>query len=173
MAQESHVPIYWLNVECDSDTLEQRLCTLEQRLCTLEQRLCTLEQRLCTLEQRLCTPERQQGSKTKLTDVHILRGLLERHELIDPTAICGENSGTRLVFEQLDATLIFNERSKTLIHDLLSNCLQYTHFFKKANGSFNRNSSVLFCKSADPNLDPVLPVYEKFIAYGEAEAGKK
>ncbi|KAF5659956.1 chloramphenicol phosphotransferase [Fusarium heterosporum] len=76
MAQENHVPIYWLNVQCDSHVLEKRFST----------------------------PERQQGSKTKLTDVHILRELLERHELIDPKAICGENSGTCLVFEQLDVS---------------------------------------------------------------------
>ncbi|KAF4985663.1 hypothetical protein FGRMN_11131 [Fusarium graminum] len=76
ISRENRVPIYWINVHCDSDILEKRLST----------------------------PERQQGSKTKLTDVHILRGLLESHELIDPKAIGGGNSSTRLVFEQLDVS---------------------------------------------------------------------
>lgn len=54
------------------------------------------------LEQRLCTPERQRSSKTKLTDVHVARGLVKFHQLIEPTSTAYD--GIVLVFETMDVS---------------------------------------------------------------------
>ncbi|KAJ4269685.1 Protein arg-6, mitochondrial [Fusarium torreyae] len=48
-----------------------------------------------------------------------------------------------------------------------------TWFFEKADGSFNRNGSVLFYQSPDPSLADILPVYEDFVSHGQADAERK
>ncbi|KAF4954611.1 hypothetical protein FSARC_12051 [Fusarium sarcochroum] len=48
-----------------------------------------------------------------------------------------------------------------------------TWFFEKADGSFNRNGSVLFYQSPDLSLSDVLPVYQDFISHGQADAERK
>ncbi|KAF9777456.1 hypothetical protein IL306_004423 [Fusarium sp. DS 682] len=74
IARKSHVPIYWVNLHCNIDILEQRLSTTE----------------------------RQQGSKTKLTDVHIARDLVKRHHLIEPNTT--DSDGLALVFDNMDVS---------------------------------------------------------------------
>ncbi|KAF4455272.1 chloramphenicol phosphotransferase-like protein [Fusarium austroafricanum] len=73
ISRKSHVPIYWINLRCDIDILEQRLSA----------------------------PERQQSNKSKLTDVHIVRDLVKFHRLIEPIAT--ECDGAMLTFEEMDA----------------------------------------------------------------------
>nr|CEG05583.1 unnamed protein product [Fusarium clavum]CEG05976.1 unnamed protein product [Fusarium clavum] len=74
IARKARVPIYWINVHCHRSVLEQRIST----------------------------PERQQGSKTKLTDVDVLWDILESHSLLEPSSD-GEE-GVRLVFESMDVS---------------------------------------------------------------------
>ncbi|KAJ4123343.1 hypothetical protein NW768_009877 [Fusarium equiseti] len=74
IARKAQVPIYWINVHCHRSVLEQRVST----------------------------PERQQGSKTKLTDVDILRDILENHWLLEPSN--NGDGGVRLVFESMDVS---------------------------------------------------------------------
>jgi hypothetical protein len=54
------------------------------------------------LEHRLCTPERRRSSKTKLTDVHVVRGLVKCHQLIEPTST--DYDDIVLVLESMDAS---------------------------------------------------------------------
>jgi chloramphenicol 3-O-phosphotransferase len=74
IARKAQVPIYWINVHCHRSVLEQRIST----------------------------PERQQGSKTKLTDVDVLQDILGKHSLLEPSND-GEE-GVRLVFESMDVS---------------------------------------------------------------------
>ncbi|KAL7907062.1 hypothetical protein GGI35DRAFT_457593 [Trichoderma velutinum] len=67
------VPIVWVNAYCDQ----------------------------ALLEQRLQSPERCQGTKTKLTDVHVLRDLLRTHHLVDPSK-WADGRVTKLVVKTLD-----------------------------------------------------------------------
>ncbi|KAM5346780.1 hypothetical protein ACJ41O_009785 [Fusarium nematophilum] len=46
-----------------------------------------------------------------------------------------------------------------------------TWFFEKADGSFNKNGSVLFYYGCDLRSDALVPVYEDFIAHGQAMLG--
>ncbi|EGU74799.1 hypothetical protein FOXB_14692 [Fusarium oxysporum f. sp. conglutinans Fo5176] len=54
------------------------------------------------LEHRLCTPARRRSSKTKLTDVHVVRDLVKCHQLIEPTST--DYDDIVLVLESMDAT---------------------------------------------------------------------
>ncbi|RBR12851.1 uncharacterized protein FIESC28_08441 [Fusarium coffeatum] len=74
IASKAGVPLYWINVHCRHNVLEQRVST----------------------------PERQQGSKTKLTDVDVLWGILEKHSLFKP--INNGDGHVSLVFESMDAS---------------------------------------------------------------------
>jgi hypothetical protein len=65
-------PIYWLNVHCDQATLEMRLTSSERNL----------------------------GTKTKLTDVHILRQIIGEHSLIQPS----NDPTVNLLVETLDVS---------------------------------------------------------------------
>ncbi|CAG9937098.1 unnamed protein product [Clonostachys rosea f. rosea IK726] len=68
------IPIFWINTQCDQKILEQRVES----------------------------PERHQGAKTKLTNRSILRDLLQKHSLIDPSKSADES--TRLVSNTLDVS---------------------------------------------------------------------
>jgi hypothetical protein len=68
----TNVPIYWVNVHCEQSVLEQRLTSTE----------------------------RQDGGKTKLTDVNVLRQLLREHRLAEPTS----SDDIVLVVRDLDVT---------------------------------------------------------------------
>lgn len=46
-----------------------------------------------------------------------------------------------------------------------------TWFFEKADGSFNKNGSVLFYYGCDLRSDALVPVYEDFVAHGRAMLG--
>ncbi|KAF4450108.1 N-acetyl-gamma-glutamyl-phosphate reductase [Fusarium austroafricanum] len=48
-----------------------------------------------------------------------------------------------------------------------------TWFFEKADGSFRRNGNVLFYRSTDASLEPLLPVYEDLVTYGQSDGEKK
>lgn len=48
-----------------------------------------------------------------------------------------------------------------------------TWFFEKADGSFNRNGSVLFYHGTDLSSEALLPVYKDFISHGRAGSEKK
>lgn len=76
ISRRSDTPIYWINVECRRDIHEQRVST----------------------------PERQQDSKTKLTDKHLLRLIMDTHKLIEPDIISRGDSGVKLAFEKLDVS---------------------------------------------------------------------
>lgn len=68
----TEIPIIWVTAHCDQLLLEQRLQNVE----------------------------RCQGTKTKLTDVHVLRDLLHTHRLVDPSK--GADGLIRLVVKTLD-----------------------------------------------------------------------
>ncbi|CAG9997715.1 unnamed protein product [Clonostachys byssicola] len=68
------IPIFWINTQCDQKILEQRIES----------------------------PERQHGGKTKLTDRKILRDLLQKHSLIDPSK--SADGSTILVSNTLDVS---------------------------------------------------------------------
>ncbi|KAM0301286.1 hypothetical protein HYE67_006891 [Fusarium culmorum] len=74
IARKNGVPMYWINLHCDT----------------------------AILERRLSTPERQQGSKTKLTDVDVLRNILENNRLLQPGNVGDARLG--FVFESLDVS---------------------------------------------------------------------
>ncbi|KAI1072637.1 hypothetical protein LB507_003302 [Fusarium sp. FIESC RH6] len=74
IASKAQVPLYWINVHCHRNVLKQRVST----------------------------PERQQGSKTKLTDVDVLWDILERNSLLKPSS--NGNGDVRLVFESMDVS---------------------------------------------------------------------
>jgi hypothetical protein len=74
IARENGVPIYWINLYCDP----------------------------AILEQRLSTPERQQGGRTKLTDMDVLRDILKKHQLLEPGNI--GDASVSLIFETLDVS---------------------------------------------------------------------
>ena len=74
IARKAGVPLYWINVHCHRNVLEQRVST----------------------------PERQQGSKTKLTDVDVLWDILENHTLLEPSS--NGDGDVRLVFESMDVS---------------------------------------------------------------------
>ncbi|KAM0551390.1 hypothetical protein ACHAPJ_008499 [Fusarium lateritium] len=74
IARKGHVPIYWINVYCD----------------------------LATLQKRATEPERQQGGKSKLTDLYVLQSIVEEHRLIEPFST--EDDETRLVFEKMNVS---------------------------------------------------------------------
>ncbi|KAI6771938.1 hypothetical protein HG530_002896 [Fusarium avenaceum] len=74
ISRRSDTPIYWINVECRRDIHEQRVST----------------------------PERQQDSKAKLTDIHILRLIMDAHKLIEPDFISRGDSSVELAFGKLD-----------------------------------------------------------------------
>jgi N-acetyl-gamma-glutamyl-phosphate reductase/acetylglutamate kinase len=46
-----------------------------------------------------------------------------------------------------------------------------TWFFEKADGSFNKNGSVLFYYGCDLRSDALVPVYDDFVAHGRAMLG--
>lgn len=74
MVRGTDVPIFWINAFCNH----------------------------LVLEQRIKSPERFQGTKTKLTDVDILRGLISEHRLIKP---CGSgDESAQLSVNCLDAS---------------------------------------------------------------------
>ncbi|KAF4963014.1 hypothetical protein FSARC_8924 [Fusarium sarcochroum] len=72
IARNGHISIYWINVHCD----------------------------LAILRRRVTDPERQHGSKTKLTDVHVLQSIVEKHRLIEPLST--EDKYAKVAFEKLD-----------------------------------------------------------------------
>lgn len=76
ISRRSHTTIYWINVKC----------------------------RRAIHEQRVSTPERQQDSKTKLTNKRLLRLISETHKLIEPQVISRGDNGVDLVFEELDVS---------------------------------------------------------------------
>ncbi|KEP52842.1 chloramphenicol phosphotransferase-like protein [Rhizoctonia solani 123E] len=74
MVRGTEVPIFWVNVHCDQ----------------------------VVLEQRVGSPERCWSTKTKLTDVDVLRKMVSEHRLIQPRASGDEL--VRLVIESLDVS---------------------------------------------------------------------
>lgn len=72
MAQEADVPIFWINVHCSHEILQQRVASIG----------------------------RYQGTKTKLTDPNLVRDLVDKHRLIEPQKT--DNSPEGLVFATLD-----------------------------------------------------------------------
>jgi adenylate kinase len=76
ISRSSDTTIYWINVECRRDIHEQRVST----------------------------PERQQDSKTKLTDKHLLRLIMDTHKLIEPDVVSRGDTGLKLAFEKLDVS---------------------------------------------------------------------
>ncbi|EUC63023.1 chloramphenicol phosphotransferase-like protein [Rhizoctonia solani AG-3 Rhs1AP] len=74
MVRGTEVPIFWVNVHCDQ----------------------------AVLEQRVGSPERCWSTKTKLTDVDVLRKMVSEHRLIQPCASGDEL--VRLVIESLDVS---------------------------------------------------------------------
>ncbi|KAG8666370.1 hypothetical protein FPOAC2_11480 [Fusarium poae] len=74
IARKSGVPIYWINLRCDPDILEQRLST----------------------------PERQEGSKSKLTDVSVLRDIIKSNQLIELPG--KENNDILVIYRELDVS---------------------------------------------------------------------
>lgn len=75
MVRGTGVPLFWINTHCDQQLLEQRAQS----------------------------EERIQSTKTKLTDVQILRDLVTKHRLIQPTE-SDNNKFTNVVFKSLDAS---------------------------------------------------------------------
>ncbi|KAI8668678.1 hypothetical protein NCS57_00680000 [Fusarium keratoplasticum] len=73
MAHEADVPIFWINVHCSREILQQRVASIE----------------------------RHQGTKTKLTDPTVVRDLVDKHHLIEPHKT--DNSPEGLAFATLDA----------------------------------------------------------------------
>ncbi|KAJ7044678.1 hypothetical protein C8F04DRAFT_1069173 [Mycena alexandri] len=73
LVRNTDVPLLWLNADCD----------------------------IAELEQRVCSPERCNGSKTKLTDVALLRKLVRENHLIDPRETLDEGT-IRLFVETMD-----------------------------------------------------------------------
>ncbi|RMJ18846.1 hypothetical protein CDV36_001427 [Fusarium kuroshium] len=74
MARKADVPIFWINVQCSQEILEQRVASTE----------------------------RIQGGKTKLTDPILARDLVKKHRLIEPQKT--DNSPTGLVFATMDVS---------------------------------------------------------------------
>ncbi|KAJ4008714.1 hypothetical protein NW752_009839 [Fusarium irregulare] len=74
IARKAQVPLYWINIHCHRNVLKQRVST----------------------------PERQQGSKTKLTDVDVLWDIMEKHTLLEPSHDGG--GGVAFVFESMDVS---------------------------------------------------------------------
>ena len=74
LVRGTDVPLFWVNAYCD----------------------------LAALEQRIDSPERCQGTKTKLTDVDVLRKLVSENRVIEPRK-SGDES-IRLVVETLDVS---------------------------------------------------------------------
>lgn len=74
MAREADVPIFWINVHCSHDILEQRVAS----------------------------PRRLQGTKTKLTDPILVRRLVNKYRLIEPHR--AGNGPAGLVFATLDVS---------------------------------------------------------------------
>ncbi|KAH7146431.1 hypothetical protein EDB81DRAFT_883850 [Dactylonectria macrodidyma] len=74
IVRATDVPIIWINAHCDR----------------------------ASLEERIRSPQRCQGSKTKLTDVRILRDLVREHRLIQP--LNKSDGSTRLIFKALDVS---------------------------------------------------------------------
>ncbi|RTE76908.1 hypothetical protein BHE90_008639 [Fusarium euwallaceae] len=74
MAHKADVPIFWINVHCNHEILEQRVASTE----------------------------RIQGGKTKLTDPILARDLVKKHRLIEPHKT--DNSPTGLVFATMDVS---------------------------------------------------------------------
>ncbi|KAH6978836.1 P-loop containing nucleoside triphosphate hydrolase protein [Fusarium venenatum] len=74
IARNSGVPIYWINLRCDPDILEQRLST----------------------------PDRQKGSKSKLTDVSVLRDIIKSNQLIKLPG--KENNDPWAIYRELDVS---------------------------------------------------------------------
>ncbi|KAJ9612882.1 hypothetical protein H2200_002823 [Cladophialophora chaetospira] len=68
------VPLFWFNAQCDQDILEERVKS----------------------------PERCQGTKTKLTDVNVVRKLLRENRLIEPQRSVDEH--LKLIVETLDVS---------------------------------------------------------------------
>ncbi|KAH6963708.1 hypothetical protein DER45DRAFT_534932 [Fusarium avenaceum] len=91
ISRRSDTPIYWINVECRRDIHEQRVST----------------------------PERQQDSKAKLTDIHILRLIMDAHKLIEPDFISRGDSSVELAFGKLD--VVENTGSRPLSHSQATN----------------------------------------------------
>ncbi|KAJ7741107.1 hypothetical protein B0H16DRAFT_1565995 [Mycena metata] len=73
LVRDTNVPLYWVNADCD----------------------------IAELEQRVRSPERCQGSKTKLTDVDLLRKLVHENHLIDPRDTLADGT-IRLFVETID-----------------------------------------------------------------------
>ncbi|KAM6505163.1 hypothetical protein FSOLCH5_015082 [Fusarium solani] len=73
IAHEADVPIFWINVSCSHEILQQRVASIE----------------------------RCQGTKTKLTDPTLVRDLVDKHRLIEPQKT--DNRAEGLVFTTLDA----------------------------------------------------------------------
>ncbi|RSL65848.1 hypothetical protein CEP54_004055 [Fusarium duplospermum] len=74
MARETNMPIFWINVHCSHEMLEQRVASTE----------------------------RSQGGKTKLTDPILAWDLVNNHHLIEPHKT--DNSPAGLVFATLDVS---------------------------------------------------------------------
>ncbi|KAL2687873.1 hypothetical protein Neosp_005442 [[Neocosmospora] mangrovei] len=74
MAHEADVPIFWINMHCSHEILQQRVTSIERR----------------------------QGTKTKLTDPTLACDLVDKHRLIEPQKT--DNSPKGLVFATLDVS---------------------------------------------------------------------
>ncbi|KAF7344376.1 Chloramphenicol phosphotransferase-like protein [Mycena sanguinolenta] len=82
------VPLLWINAQCD----------------------------LPELERRVGSPERHQGSKTKLTDLDVLKKLVSENRLIEPHE--GGDGSIKLVVETIDISGSVEE-SVTLVMKLI------------------------------------------------------
>lgn len=82
------IPIYWFNLRCDRDVLEKRVASKERR----------------------------EGSKSKLTDVGILRQLMEDLELLNPRPC--DYEPVRLITETIDVSGAVESSVHKLLHVL-------------------------------------------------------
>ncbi|KAI8672027.1 hypothetical protein NCS56_00665000 [Fusarium sp. Ph1] len=74
MAHEADVPIFWINLHCGHEILQQRVANIERR----------------------------QGTKTKLADPTLVLNLVDKHRLIEPQKT--DNSPEGLVLATLDVS---------------------------------------------------------------------
>lgn len=74
MVRGTDAPLYWVNIHCEQAILEQRVASAERR----------------------------EGTKTKLTDVGVVRKLVSKHRLLRPSRSDAESA--TLVIETLDVS---------------------------------------------------------------------
>ncbi|KAL6904486.1 hypothetical protein GGI43DRAFT_397314 [Trichoderma evansii] len=88
IVRNTSIPIYWFTLRCDRDVLEKRVTSKERR----------------------------EGSKSKLTDVNILRQLMEDLELLNPRP--SDYEPVRLITQTIDVSGAVENSVHQLLHVL-------------------------------------------------------